>query len=311
MPGERIYRTGDLARYGADGVIELLGRIDYQVKLRGLRIECGEIESTVLQHPAVREIVVVAKDYAGGDKRLIGYVRPSEQAAAPLVKLLAMEKQGALRDIHTHDLPNGLVVVCHNNAETDFGYSEIFENDDLARLGVQLDDRSCVFDVGANIGLFSLKVHKQWPGARVFAFEPVGPVYDLLAKNLDLYDVNGKALNVGLAARAAMEEITYYPHLSLISSRFADTASDREVVKDYVIKQQHVEDDATLSAILADRLEPKRLQCEMKTLSQVIREQGVERIDLLKIDTERGELDVLAGIEDQDWQKIRQLVVEV
>jgi amino acid adenylation domain-containing protein len=75
-PGERIYRTGDLARWLPDGNIELIGRIDYQVKLRGLRIECGEIEAAIRRHPAVREAAVVAQADARGDKRLVAYVRP-------------------------------------------------------------------------------------------------------------------------------------------------------------------------------------------------------------------------------------------
>ncbi|MBC3424042.1 AMP-binding protein, partial [Pseudomonas sp. RW3S2] len=58
--GERLYRTGDLARYRADGVIEYMGRIDHQVKIRGLRIELGEIEARLMEQDEVREAVVLA-----------------------------------------------------------------------------------------------------------------------------------------------------------------------------------------------------------------------------------------------------------
>ncbi|TBV09264.1 non-ribosomal peptide synthetase [Phytopseudomonas dryadis] len=68
--GARLYRTGDLARYRADGVIEYAGRIDHQVKLRGLRIELGEIEARLLEHEWVREVAVLAVD----GKQLVGYV---------------------------------------------------------------------------------------------------------------------------------------------------------------------------------------------------------------------------------------------
>ncbi|HHW1956270.1 TPA: amino acid adenylation domain-containing protein, partial [Pseudomonas aeruginosa] len=70
VAGERMYRTGDLARYRADGVIEYSGRIDHQVKLRGLRIELGEIEARLLEHPWVREAAVLAV----GGRQLVGYV---------------------------------------------------------------------------------------------------------------------------------------------------------------------------------------------------------------------------------------------
>ncbi|HVG22088.1 MAG TPA: condensation domain-containing protein, partial [Blastocatellia bacterium] len=72
--GGRLYRTGDLARYRADGNIEYLGRIDHQIKIRGMRIELGEIEAVMRQHGAVREAVVIAKQGAAGERQLVGYV---------------------------------------------------------------------------------------------------------------------------------------------------------------------------------------------------------------------------------------------
>jgi amino acid adenylation domain-containing protein len=73
-PFGRLYRTGDLVRWFADGTLEYMGRIDQQVKVRGFRIELGEIETAVAAHPAVREVVVVARDEAPGSKRLVAYV---------------------------------------------------------------------------------------------------------------------------------------------------------------------------------------------------------------------------------------------
>ncbi len=72
--GARLFRTADLARYRPNGDIEFLGRIDHQVKLRGFRIELGEIETVLSQHPAIKEVVVLAREDAPGDKRLVAYL---------------------------------------------------------------------------------------------------------------------------------------------------------------------------------------------------------------------------------------------
>ncbi|MEH2321834.1 non-ribosomal peptide synthetase [Nostoc sp.] len=73
-PKSRLYKTGDLARYLPDGHIEYLGRIDYQVKLRGFRIELGEIETALLQHPEVKEGVVIIREDTFNENNLVGYI---------------------------------------------------------------------------------------------------------------------------------------------------------------------------------------------------------------------------------------------
>jgi len=73
-PDSRLYKTGDLARYLPDGNLEYLGRLDNQVKIRGFRVELGEIEAVLVQHPEVREAVVIVREDHPADKRLVAYL---------------------------------------------------------------------------------------------------------------------------------------------------------------------------------------------------------------------------------------------
>jgi len=86
-PRARLYRTGDLTRYLPDGTIEFIGRGDHQVKIRGYRIELGEIASTLCQHPAIREAVVLAVGESSEDRRLVGYFVSDQQPSPTSAQL--------------------------------------------------------------------------------------------------------------------------------------------------------------------------------------------------------------------------------
>jgi amino acid adenylation domain-containing protein len=91
VPEARLYRTGDRARWRSDGTLEHLGRLDSQIKLRGFRIEPGEIETGIARHPAVREVAVIAREDSPGGKRLVAYlvaVNPPADLADQLRALL-------------------------------------------------------------------------------------------------------------------------------------------------------------------------------------------------------------------------------
>lgn len=101
---QRVYRTGDLARLRIDGFWEFLGRKDFQVKIRGFRVELGEIESTLIQHPLVKEAVVIVAEEKGREKQLIAYVVPT-QAQNP-TQFPAVDQ---LRSFLRQKLPNYMI----------------------------------------------------------------------------------------------------------------------------------------------------------------------------------------------------------
>ncbi|HSK75700.1 MAG TPA: non-ribosomal peptide synthase/polyketide synthase [Thermoanaerobaculia bacterium] len=306
-PGARAYRTGDAVRHRPDGTLEFLGRIDLQVKVRGYRIELQEIEAVLSEHPGVAEAVVAAREEAPGDVRLAAYVVPHRRYAP--------EIDGRPR----HELPNRMSVVEQNRNETEYLYREIFGERCYVRHGIELPDDACIFDVGANIGMFTLFAHQECARPRVYAFEPLGPIYEALRVNCELYAPATRLFPFGLSDTERVERFTFYPRYTMMSgqSRYARPDSEVEVVKRYLKNQQ--ESGEVEAAVLIEqaedllegRFEGQVIEARLRRLSDVLKETGVGRIDLLKVDVQRAELDVLHGIDDADWARIDQVVMEV
>jgi amino acid adenylation domain-containing protein len=105
LPGTKLYKTGDLVRYLNDGNLEYLGRHDDQVKIRGFRVELEEIAATIAQHPDVQESVVIVRDDAQGDRRLIAYVVTDKQDIVPQLSADLQQK------LPNYMLPSAFVVL--------------------------------------------------------------------------------------------------------------------------------------------------------------------------------------------------------
>lgn len=225
-------------------------------------------------------------------------------------------------------LPNGLPVYGLTRPDTLLVYREIFEEHTYRRHGVEVCDGDCVFDVGANTGLFAVYLNRLCRPAQVFAFEPVPQVYEVLRRNLALHGCgNVRALNIGLGRRVGRARFVYYPRMSCTSTMYPDeSAAELARGRDFVLREFCRQPwplrfalgvcPSPVRSFLAERVarfyrQGRPVACALSTLSEVIRTQRVGRIDLLKIDVERSETDVLAGLAAEDWPRVRQLVVEV
>ncbi|MCF6285992.1 MAG: amino acid adenylation domain-containing protein, partial [Candidatus Hydrogenedentes bacterium] len=133
--GARMYRTGDLVKWLPDGILEFLGRKDSQIKLRGFRVELGEIESVLKQHPGIAETIVLASDVSSGEKRLIAYV-----VAPPDSKIAQDDLRRRVREVLPHYmLPSAFVVV----EEMPLNANGKINRDALAEYGVHdVDDET-------------------------------------------------------------------------------------------------------------------------------------------------------------------------
>ena len=301
---ERLYRTGDLARVLPDGSLEFCGRLDDQIKLHGYRVELGEIEGTLRAQPGVRDAVVRAYDDAAGGKQLVAYVVPQR----PNQALWGWKAP--------YVLPDGSPVAHLNRNETEYIYNEIFVQQAYLRHGITIRDGDCIVDVGANIGLFTVFASRLARNLRIVACEPNPAAFACLEANAAAWGAAVRCLPLGLSHESGSADLTWFEGLSLLSGFYADAATEREMVKRYVLNQQVAAPDserfvADVGDVIDDRLRAKTVSAQLRTLSSVVAEEGVERIDLLKVNVEKSELDVLRGLDPDDWPKIRQAVIEV
>lgn len=206
-------------------------------------------------------------------------------------------------------LPDGLDVFSINPNETRFVHGEIFGARCYLQHGIQLRDGDCVFDVGANIGLASVFFHRERQGIRIFAFEPSPVACECLKQNVGLHGADALIFECGLSAEAGTADFTFYPGNSVMSGFHADPDIDRRTTKTFMMNRGVA--PANADRFLGALFKKETFSCRLRTISEIIDEEAVERIDLLKVDVEKSEREVLAGIRPEHWSRIRQAVVEV
>jgi FkbM family methyltransferase len=192
--------------------------------------------------------------------------------------------------------------------ETEYIYREVFTEQQYIQNGIVINEGDCIFDVGANIGLFSLFVTQLQEKVKIYAFEPIEQVFAVLKENVRLHSLENNVLlfNYGLSSENNPEKIfTFYPQMAGNST---SRPGEKLVPIDAIPDEQSNDIEDLYSHFFK---EVQQVKCQIRTLSSVISELNINSIDLLKIDVEGEEYEVLQGIESSDWTKIKQIVAEV
>lgn len=188
--------------------------------------------------------------------------------------------------------------------------------------GVTLRAGDTVLDVGANIGVFAVRALQRYGLARVVALEPVPDIYAVLKKNAD--ELGGGrlvAVRAGASDRPGELAFTYYPNSPALS-----TAKPAQFAENGALFGAAVQGAIATAPVWYARLVPGflapliawwlrrgavQVQAPLLPLSTIIEEQGLDRVDLLKVDCEGAELDALRGVSEAHWPRVRQVVAEV
>ncbi|WP_019500417.1 FkbM family methyltransferase [Pseudanabaena sp. PCC 6802] len=220
-------------------------------------------------------------------------------------------------------LKNGAKIFCLHKGEAQFMAEEVKE---YLKHGIEIQEGDTIFDVGANIGVFTIWAYQLCDrNANIYAFEPIPKIFDVLFRNARRFNFeNLKVFPYGLAQEPKTATFAYYPAATLWSSADLDFSKEQiEESKNAVLRNIEATPlwfqrlPGFLRKAFVDYMfgrttrNAERVTCQLRTLSEVVREQCICQIDLLKIDVEKGELDVLLGIEERDWPKIKQVAIEV
>jgi FkbM family methyltransferase len=240
----------------------------------------------------------------------------------------ASEAHKLAKAVRYATLPSGHQIAYDSQANLDILRREILDDRIYQDRGIRLENGDCIVDVGANIGMFVLLLNQILSEARVVALEPIPATYELLDINCRLHNRLRLSLhNCGLARVAGETEFDHFPLTSVASSMFpSDSAEFRRNSRRFVLAE--IRGRGPFLAWLVDHLPEwawfpltetirriyqrrARVRCRLETLSGIIDQEQLDRIDLLKIDTEGAEHEILAGIKTEHWPLIQQAIVEV
>jgi FkbM family methyltransferase len=233
------------------------------------------------------------------------------------------------REPKTYILPNGTSFFHLNKVETDIIYGEIFTGGCYDHEAIEYPDDGCYVDIGANIGMFAVYVASRCKRATIHSFEPIPNTFEVLkhnAERIEGHDV--RAHNVGVSHESTTAIFSSVPRFAISSTMYPDhSPEEREHEKQFVLKTFEQLKNPILRKSIAmlprvcrgwlattvNKIYGKTVdvECQLRSLSDMIDEEHLEQIDLLKIDAECAEVDILSGVRNEHWPRIHQIAIEV
>lgn len=200
--------------------------------------------------------------------------------------------------------PCGLVCTTNSSpTETELMYNEIFEARQYMRSGIAVSHGDTIVDIGANIGMFTMYLLRNFENLSIHAVEPVSETFEVLSRNMQRF--GGRPVHLHNTALGRSEdstvEIVVYSHMTGNATRYPELKhSQREILAQAFTKEE-----------LAYVYQHHIAEVACTTISSLITSNGIKHINLLKVDTEGSEIEILNGIRQHHWKTIDQLVIEV
>lgn len=227
-------------------------------------------------------------------------------------------------------LPNGKKIGHMNPTETWLIYDEIFREKIYDQINVHLDDNATIIDIGANIGLFLLYATENYRNLKIFCFEPIPETFGVLAHNRALIPQEDHQIelnNQGVWKEKGTTQFRHLPRFSCSSTMCPDDSPQQEQrALEFTLNAFDQHPNRLLSKFLGilpgfvrrtiartlmkQHAKHETIECELTSVADILRERKIEQVDYLKLDAEGAEIEILEAIPEEDWGKIRQIVVE-
>lgn len=216
-------------------------------------------------------------------------------------------------DLSELDLPDGRRILTPNPLYAKLLWQSVSQDRFYGAAAADLSAGDVVLDIGANIGLTTLRFVAASPGIRAIAAEPAPVSHAALRANLDRHAPGCAAVRTAIGSACGTAELTYYPRSPANSTLYPDLADSVEVSRTY-LRNAGLSESARAqreNAIVAKFEHTSRAVVPVTTIDELMARFDIEQVALVKIDVERAELEVLDGIGDATWPRIDRVVIEV